>query len=45
MFEDYEFDADTYLRTKTKSKDLTAENLIYYRNKFIELAKEIEQSN
>ncbi len=45
MFEDYEFDADTYLRTKTKSKDLTAEKLVYYRNKFIELAKDIEQSN
>ncbi|MDB2486327.1 radical SAM protein [Pelagibacteraceae bacterium] len=44
MFDDYEFDADTYLRSKTKSKDLTSEKLRYYKGKFIELAKEIERS-
>ena len=44
MFDDYEFDADTYLRSKTKSKDLTPEKLRYYKGKFIELAKEIERS-
>lgn len=45
MFDDYEFDADTYLRSKSKSKDLSPEKLRQYKNKFIELAKELERSS
>ena len=45
MFDDYEFDADTYIRSKSKSHDLTPEKLKFYKGKFIELAKEIERAS
>ena len=42
MFEDYEYDADTYLRSKSRSATLTPLKLREIRNKFIELSKELE---
>ena len=42
MFEDYEYDADTYLRSKSRSATLTPLKLREIRNKFIELSRELE---
>ena len=41
MFEEYEFDADTYLRSKSKSKKLPPEKLKEIRNKFVALSSEL----
>ena len=39
LFDEYEFDADAYLRSKTKNKYLTQEKLTHYKNNFIKLVK------
>ena len=41
MFDEYEFDADTYLRSKSKSKKLPPEKLKEIRNKFVALSSEL----
>ena len=41
MFEEYEFDADTYLRSKSKSKKLSPEKLKEIRDKFVKLSSEL----
>ena len=39
LFDEYEYDADAYLRSKTKNKNLTQEKLRYYKDNFIELVR------
>ena len=39
LFDEYESDADAYLRSKTKNKNLSQEKLRYYKDNFIKLVK------
>ena len=39
IFEDYEFDADAALRSKSKSKVLSISKLDYYKKNFVNLAR------
>jgi len=39
LFDEYESDADAYLRSKTKNKNLTQEKLRYFKDNFIELVQ------
>ena len=39
LFDEYEEDADAYLRSKTKNKYLTPKKLRYYKDNFIALVK------
>mgnify|MGYP002701215860 FL=1 len=38
-FSDYEFDADSALRSKSKSKNLSTKKLAYYKQNFVKLAR------
>ena len=40
LFDEYEYDADAYLRSKTKNKNLTQEKLRYYKDNFIKLVRD-----
>jgi radical SAM superfamily enzyme YgiQ (UPF0313 family) len=39
LFNEYEYDADAYLRSKTKNKNLTQNKLRYYKDNFIKLVR------